>query len=107
MALYLVQGSYSSSSVAAMVAHPTDRAAAIRTVLKRMGGKLQGMWFSFGEFDVVAVIELPDNVDAAAVAMAIGATGSVADYRTTPLLTTAQAKEAMEKAAGAGYKPPA
>ena len=107
MALYLVQASYSSGSVAAMVARPVDRAAAIRPVVKRMGGKLQGMWFSFGEFDVVAIMEMPDHVNAAAIAMAIGATGSVSSYRTTPLLTTAQAKEAMELAGGAGYKPPA
>ncbi len=107
MALYLVQASYSSSAVAAMVEHPTDRAAAIRPVIKRMGGKLQGMWFSFGEFDVVAVIEMPDAVNAAAFAMAIGATGVASDYRTTLLLSAAQAKEAMEMAGGSGYKPPA
>lgn len=38
--------------------------------------------------------------------MAVGASGGISAYRTTPLLTTAEAMEAMKKAAGAGYQQP-
>ena len=106
MPLYLVQASYSSQATAAMIKKPQDRAAAMRPVIQRMGGKLIGLWFTFGEYDVVAIAEMPDNVSAAALSMAIGSKGSVSAYRTTPLLTTPDAMAAMNKARAAGYQPP-
>ena len=106
MPLYLVQASYSPQATAAMIKSPQDRAAAMRPVIKRMGGKLVGLWFAFGEFDVVAIVEAPDNISAAALSMAIGAKGSVSAFRTTPLVSTADAVAAMKMARGAGYQPP-
>ncbi len=106
MAHFLVQASYSSQAVAAMVKNPQDRAAAIRPMIERMGGKLHGFWLSFGEYDVVAIAEIPDSVSAAALSMAIGSSGAMSAYRTTPLLTSAEAVEAMKKAGGAGSAAP-
>jgi uncharacterized protein with GYD domain len=106
MAFYLVQVSYASQAVAAMIKNPQDRAAAVRPTVERLGGKLHGLWLSFGEFDVVAIMELPDNVTAAAVAMAIGASGAVSAYRSTPLITAAESMDAMRKAGSVGYQPP-
>jgi uncharacterized protein with GYD domain len=53
----------------------------------------------------VVVVEMPDNVSAAAFAMAISAGGSCKAVKTTPLLTAQEGLEAMKKAAGSGYKP--
>jgi len=106
MPFYLVQASYATPSVASMVKSPQDRAAAIKPMIQKMGGKLQGMWLAFGEYDIVAIVEMPDAVSAAAISMAIGSSGSMSAYRTTPLLTMEEAMAAMKKAGGAGYKPP-
>ena len=106
MAFYLVQASYTSQATAAMIKNPQDRAAAVRPVIERMGGKLHGLWLAFGEFDAVVIAEMPDNVSAAAVAMAVGSSGGISAYRTTPLLTPAEAVDAMKKAGGVGYQPP-
>lgn len=106
MAFYLVQASYTAQATAAMIKSPQDRAAAVRPMIERMGGKLHGLWFAFGEYDVVVIVEMPDNASAAAVAMAVGSTGGFSAYRTTPLFTTAEAMEAMKKAGGAGYQAP-
>ena len=106
MPFYLVQASYSTQATGAMIKSPQDRAAAVRPVIERMGGKLHGLWLSFGEYDAIVIAEMPDNVSAAAVAMAVGSSGGVSAYRTTPLLTTAEAMEAMKKAGGVGYQPP-
>jgi uncharacterized protein with GYD domain len=106
MAFYLVQASYSTQATAAMVKNPQDRAAAVRPLIERMGGKLHGFWLAFGEYDVVLIAEMPDNANAAAVAMAVGSSGGISAYRTTPLLTSAEAMEAMKKAGGVGYQPP-
>ena len=106
MPLYLVQASYSTQSTAAMIKKPQDRANAVRPMIEGMGGKLHGLWLAFGDYDVVAIAEVPDNVSAAALSMAIGASGAMGSYRTTPLLTTTEAMEAMKKAGGVVYKAP-
>jgi uncharacterized protein with GYD domain len=106
MPFYLIQASYSAPAVGAMVKNPQDRAEAIRPMMEKLGCKLQGFWFTFGEYDIVAVAEAPDSVTVAAIAMAIGSTGAMSAYRTTPLLTTGEATEAMKRAAQVAYQPP-
>ncbi len=78
----------------------------MRPVVEGMGGKLEGFDYALGEYDVVAIVELPDNVSAAAMAMAIGAGGALKEYKTTALISVNEAMEAMRKAAGAGYRSP-
>jgi uncharacterized protein with GYD domain len=106
MSFYLVQASYSAAAYGAMVSHPQDRAAAVRPLIEKMGGKLHGIWLSFGEFDVVAIAEMPDAISTAAFAMSVGASGAMGAFRTTPLLTMGEATEAMKKAGGVGYQAP-
>ena len=106
MAFYLIQASYTSQAVAAMVKNPQDRAAVIRPMIERVGGKLHGLWFAFGAHDIVAIAEMPDNVGAAAMAMAIGSSGAMSDYQSTPLMTSTDAVEAMKQAAAVVYQAP-
>lgn len=106
MPFYLVQASYATQATAAMVKKPQDRAAAVQPLIERMGGKLHGLWLAFGEYDIVGIVEMPDNVSAAAFSMAIGASGGMSAYRTTPLLAMPEAVKAMKKAGGVGYQPP-
>ena len=79
----------------------------MRPVVERLGGKLPSMYFAFGEYDVVGVAEMPDNVSAAAFSMAISAGGAVRAVKTTPLMTMQESVEAFRKAGQAGYRPPA
>jgi uncharacterized protein with GYD domain len=106
MSFYLVQASYSTDATASLVKNPQDRAAAVAPMFEKAGGKLHGLWLAFGEYDVVAIAELPDNVSAAAISMAIGSSGALRAYRTTPLLAPNEAVDAMKKAATVGYQPP-
>ena len=50
-----------------MIAKPEDRRTTVGPLLEQAGGKLHGLWYAFGEYDVLALVELPDNVTAAAV----------------------------------------
>jgi uncharacterized protein with GYD domain len=59
-----------------------------------------------GEYDIVGVLELPENTDAAAFAMAVAAGGAARAFKTTPLLSVEEGIEAMRKAREAGYRPP-
>ena len=103
---YLVQGTYASEGWANLVKNPEDRFEAMRPVIERLGGKLVGAWFAFGEHDVVLICDMPDNASAAAVSMAAAAGGAVKAVKTTPLMTVAEAIEALKLAANAGYRPP-
>ena len=105
MSMYLLQVSYTSTAMAALIANPQDRAKAVGAVIKKLGGKLEGLWFAFGEYDVVGLADMPDNVSAAAFSMAIGAGGACSKFTTTPLMSIADGIAAMKKAAGSGYKP--
>jgi hypothetical protein len=52
------------------------------------------------------VVEMPENTDAAAFAMAVAAGGAAKAFKTTPLLSVEEGVEAMRKAQGAGYRRP-
>jgi uncharacterized protein with GYD domain len=102
---YLFQTSYTALAWAAMMKHPQDRAEAVRKSVEKLGGKITAFWLAFGSHDVLGVLEMPDNVSAAAFAIAVAAGGACKDVKTTPLLSIAEGVEAMKKAATSGYKP--
>ena len=106
MPRYLIQASYNQGGVSGLLSNPQDRAEAIRPVVEGMGGKLESFDYALGEYDVVAIVELPDNITAAALAMAVGAGGALKEYKTTALVSVSEAMEAMRKAAAAGYRSP-
>jgi uncharacterized protein with GYD domain len=74
-------------------------------VIEKLGGKSVGSWLSFGDYDLVMVIEMPNNVTAAALALAAAAGGSCKTVKTTPLLSIREAMTALKKAGASGYKP--
>ncbi len=104
---YLIQAAYTPEAWAAMVKNPQSRAEAVRPIIEGLGGKLLSIYLAFGEYDVVGLAEYPDNASAAAFSMAASAGGALKAVKTTPLMTTEEAVEAMRKAGQAGYRPPA
>lgn len=106
MPQYLLQVAYAPGAWAAMLKKPDNRLDTVRPVVEKMGGKIEKGWFSFGDYDLISIIEMPDNVSAAAFSLAASAGGGVKSIKTTPLLTLAESIEAMKKARTSGYKPP-
>jgi len=105
MPSYLVQVSYSVEALAALVKNPQDRTETVRKSIEKIGGKLKGLWLSFGDQDAVAILEMPDSTGAAAFALAVGAGGACRSVKTTQLLEPKEAVAAMKKASNSGYKP--
>ena len=102
---YLIQVGYNSDGVAALVRDPQDRVEKVRPAVEALGGSIEAGYYCFGEYDIVLVASLPDNVQAAAMALAVGAGGTVSSYTTTVLLTPEEAMQAMTKAADSLYQP--
>jgi uncharacterized protein with GYD domain len=107
MPLYMIQASYTSEAWAAMAKKPENRAEALSALSKEMGGRLVDIYFCFGEYDVVALCEFPDDTTATAAVIAAVSPGHVKATRTTRLMGVNEAMEAMRKAGSVTYAPPA
>ncbi len=104
MPLYMYQASYTSEAWAEQLKNPQNRLEQMRPVVEAAGGKLLAFYYAFGEYDVVAIMEAPDNVSISALAIAAG--GALKAGKTTVLMTPEEGLEAMRRAGGTGYRPP-
>jgi len=105
MASYLVQASYTSEAMASLIRNPQNRSEVVGKAVQNLGGKIVGTWLCFGDYDIILVLEMPDAVSAAAIALAAAAGGSLKSIKTTPLLTIEEGLAAAKKAASSGYSP--
>lgn len=104
MPKYLFEVDYTVSGTKGLLQDGgSKRKAVVEKAIKKLGGKLECFYFTFGIRDAVVIVDLPDNVTAAGVSLAISATGSVA-FKTTVLLTPKEIDEAVGKSVP--YTPP-
>jgi uncharacterized protein with GYD domain len=106
MGMYLARFSYSRDALHALVANPVDRTEAVKSAVESVGGKLEGFWYSFGEFDGAVLMDMPDDASAAAFAVTVASAGGLTKFETTPLMSPTEGVEAFRKAAAASYSPP-
>jgi uncharacterized protein with GYD domain len=106
MAHYCLQAAYTPTAWAALVDQPEHRLEAIKPVVERLGGTIVSGWFVFGGYDLLVICDLPDDVSAAALSMAISAGGALRAARTTRLLSIEDGLVALQKAKAAEYVPP-
>jgi uncharacterized protein with GYD domain len=106
--MYLVQSRYTADAWKGLIAKPEDRTALARRVCEAFGGKLHHLFFAFGEYDLVELIEAPDNETIMAILVASAAAGSLTDMKTTVLMGPAEAAKAMTRAGAKAdvYRPP-
>ena len=97
MPKYLIRLSLTSEGVRALQKEgAVTRKAAATKFAESAGGKLEAMYYAFGQDDVVAIADLPDNASAAASSIAANAAGQ-AHFMVTPLLTAEEMDRAVEK----------
>jgi uncharacterized protein with GYD domain len=102
---YLQQVAYSPEGWRGVLANPQNRIEAVRPAIEKLGGKIESAWFAFGDYDVVVITEFPDNVSAAAIAIAFAGGGACKSVHTTPLMSPEEALKAVRKAGESGYRP--
>ena len=81
----------------------SKRREAAEQLLKEMGGRLEAYYYAFGSNDFVIIADLPSNVDAAALSLAVNVSGAVAS-RATVLITPEEVDQATKKTVK--YRPP-
>ncbi len=97
MKKYLIRGAYNAEGTKGLLQEGgTGRKQAIEHMLAALGGKVESFYYTLGEQEVYLVIELPDDVSAAAVGLRVNAAGLVR-VSLTVLLTPEQIDEAAKK----------
>lgn len=87
MGHYLFRASYTREGLQGLLKEgAASRKAVIGQLFLDLGGKLDHMYWTFGDADVVVFGDLPDNAAAAALSTRVSASGA-ASVSTTVLLT--------------------
>jgi uncharacterized protein with GYD domain len=96
MPKYLIQAYYTTEGIQGLVGDSASgRRADVQAAVAAVGGKVEAFYYAFGPDDVIIILDLPDNVTAAAVALTSSGSGGVR-VRTTPLLTVEEVDKALE-----------
>ncbi len=97
MGKYLIQANYSTEGLKGLAKEGgSARRASLDALVKKHGGKVEAFYYAFGDVDVYSVLELPDNVVASALALAINRSGAV-NVKTTVLLTPEEVDQVVKK----------
>ena len=97
MPKYLIQASYTVEGTRGLLKDGgTKRRTAVSMLMKQLGGSVESFYYGFGDADVHAIVEAPDNITAVAVSLTITASGAI-NLKTTPLLTPEEIDRAAKK----------
>ena len=97
MGKFLVEAKYSSDGIQGVRKEGAEaRIRAISTLIESLGGSMESFYFAFGDTDAYVTVDLPDDETAAALALAVEASGLVS-LTTTKLLTGSQVDMAFAK----------
>jgi uncharacterized protein with GYD domain len=107
LSLYMCTFGYTPEVWAGLMRSPENREEAVGRILEDAGCKLKGLWYAFGDTDGFALIEAPGNASMAGISIAISSSGAFRKFETTPLMTQAEALEALQFAGGVHYAAPA
>jgi uncharacterized protein with GYD domain len=87
MPKFLIRASYTQSGIAGVLKEGgSSRVKAVQTLTSSVGGKLESMYWTFGDDDVILIVDVPDNIAAATLSTTVSASGAVS-VSSTPLLT--------------------
>jgi uncharacterized protein with GYD domain len=104
MAKYLFEAKYTAEGAKGVAREGgSARRAAIAKMAEGVGGKLETFYYAFGDVDAYVIVDVPDSVTAAAVALAINQTGAVT-VKTVVLIPPEDMDKAGKKAVE--YRPP-
>ena len=104
MPKYLYQAAYTDAGLDGLLKEGgSKRREAVELATKSLGGTLEAFYYAFGNTDVFAIIDLPDNVSASAFSLLVTAGGG-AKVKTTVLITPEEVDQATKKTLK--YRPP-
>jgi len=108
MPKYALFFTYTSDAWDAMIDNPRDRDAQARAVVEAADGTMEAIYWMFGPHDGVCIFDAPNEINAGAVSVAVGSTGSFKHLETRELLSHDQLTELLRTARDCRrrYQPP-
>jgi uncharacterized protein with GYD domain len=104
MAKYLVEARYTAEGAKGLAREGgTGRRAAAAKAVEGLGGKIEAFYYAFGDVDAYVIFDVPDNVSAAALSLAVGQSGGI-NTKTVVLMTPEEMDQAGKKAVD--FRPP-
>ena len=76
MATYIALSNFTDQGIRS-IKDSTKRADAVKEAASKFGAKMTQIYWTLGKYDLVAIIEAPDDISATAFALAIGSAGNV------------------------------
>ena len=101
MGHYLIEVGYTPEAWNTQIDTEANVIDRISPAVKACGGKIECIYYAFGERDLIGVMDFKTPEDAAAFGLAVAASGALSMYRTTPLLTVDQGIASLHKAKAA------
>jgi uncharacterized protein with GYD domain len=86
MATYLIAGRYTPEALRGMAENCEDRTEALGKGLAAFGGHIDRYFMAIGSFEFFIVAELPDNATALAFSTVVVRSGTVEDFKLTPVV---------------------
>ena len=97
MPRYLITASYTAEGAKGLLVEGgSGRRAQVQQAVQGLRGKLEAMYFAYGDNDVVLIADVPDAVSGLALSLAANASGTV-KITTTPLITVEEMDAACKK----------
>jgi len=97
MAKYLFRGQYVGKGIEGLMKEGgSARREAAGKAIASVGGKLETMYYAFGDDDVLGIVDLPDTASAVAMSLIINASGAVS-IKLTPLISPEEMDAASKK----------
>jgi uncharacterized protein with GYD domain len=104
MGKYLLEGNYVGEGISGLMQDGgTKRRAAAEAAVASVGGSMEAFYYAFGDVDIFAIADIPDDASAVAVSLIINASGAV-QAKLTPLMTAEDLDAAAAKTPV--YSPP-
>jgi uncharacterized protein with GYD domain len=97
MSKYLIRANYVGDGIKGLLSEGGSRRRdAAKAAVESVGGKLDCMYYAFGDTDVYAIADLPDQASATAVSLLINSSGAVT-LNLVPLMTPEDVDAAAAK----------
>jgi len=104
MPKYMIQASYVGEGLKGLLNEGgTKRRETVAKAIEGMGGTLESFYYAYGDYDVVGIADMPDNVSSVAFSLMVNASG-VIKAKTTVLLTPEEIDQATKKTVD--FRPP-
>jgi len=107
MPKYLAEGRYNSDGLRGLAREGASRRRAdIAKMIDSAGGKLEALYFAFGDADFYIIADIPDNISAAALTVVANESGFIVTSKIVVLITADEMDQAIKKAMTIEFLPP-